>query len=140
MEQRNQDTKACIFFHELYQFTRKSGLLAQSCAALCGPTDYSLPGSSVHEIFQVRMVEWIAISYSRGSPQPRDGTKVSCAPPTYVIGRFFTTESSGKLRKSGFYCANCNFPLLSLYSSNINFPIFSHLSISLGLHYSLPIY
>ena len=32
----------------------------------------------------------------------------------YVIGRFFTTESSGKLRKSGFYCANYNFPLLSI--------------------------
>ena len=40
--------------------------------------DYSLPGSSVHEISQARILEWVPISYSRGSPQPRDQTCVSC--------------------------------------------------------------
>ena len=40
--------------------------------------DYSLPGSSVHEISQARILEWVAISYSRGSSQPRDQTCVSC--------------------------------------------------------------
>ena len=45
---------------------------------LCNPMDCSLPGSSVHRIFQVRILEWAAISLSRGSPQPRDQTWVSC--------------------------------------------------------------
>ena len=40
---------------------------AQSCPTLCNPEDYSLPGSSVHGIFQARILEWIAISFSRGS-------------------------------------------------------------------------
>ena len=50
----------------------------QSCLTLCNPMDYSLPGSSVHEIFQARILEWIAILYSRGSFQSRDRTCVSC--------------------------------------------------------------
>ena len=39
---------------------------AQSCLTFCDPMDYNLPGSSVHGIFQARMLEWVAISYSRG--------------------------------------------------------------------------
>ena len=40
--------------------------------------NYSLPGSSIHGILQARILEWVAISFSRGSSWPRDGTKVSC--------------------------------------------------------------
>ena len=40
---------------------------AQSCLNICDPMDYSLPGSSVHGIFQARILEWVAIFYSRGS-------------------------------------------------------------------------
>ena len=46
---------------------------------LCDPMDCSPPGSSVHGIFQARILEWVAISYSRGSSQPRNWTHVSCA-------------------------------------------------------------
>ena len=52
-------------------------LVAKSCPALCDPMDYSPPGSSVHEIFQVRILGRVAISYSRGSSWPRDQTQVS---------------------------------------------------------------
>jgi len=45
----------------------------------------SLPGSSVHGILQVRILEWVAIPFSRGSSQPRDQTQVS-----FIAGRFFT--------------------------------------------------
>ena len=38
----------------------------------CDPMDYSLPGSPVHGIFQVRVLEWVAISFFRGSSQPMD--------------------------------------------------------------------
>ena len=58
--------------------------VAQSCPTLCDPMDHSLPGSSVHGIFQARILEWVAISFSRGSSQPRDWTQVS-----RIIGRCF---------------------------------------------------
>ena len=41
--------------------------IAQSCRTLCDPTDCSLPGSSIHGIFQAKVLEWVAISFSRGS-------------------------------------------------------------------------
>ena len=46
--------------------------VAQLCMTLCDPMDCSLPGSSVHGIFQARILEWVAISFSRRSPQARD--------------------------------------------------------------------
>ena len=59
--------------------------VAQSCPTLCDPTDCSLPGSSVHGIFQAIVLEWIAISFSRGSSQPRARTRVS-----RIVDRSFT--------------------------------------------------
>ena len=58
----------------------------------CDPMDCSPPGSSVHGISQTRILEWVAISSSKGSSPPRDSTHVSC------IGRriLFTAEPSGK--------------------------------------------
>ena len=53
-------------------------MCAQSYATLCDPVDCSLPGSSVHEIFQARILEWVAISFSRGPSWPRGQTSVSC--------------------------------------------------------------
>ena len=60
-------------------------IFAQSCLTLCDPMDYSLPRSSVHGTLQVRILEWVAIPFSRGFPQPRTQTWVSC-----IAGRFFT--------------------------------------------------
>ena len=60
-------------------------LVTQLCLTLCHPRDCSLPGSSVHGILQARILEWVAISFSRGSSQPRDKTQVSC-----IAGSFFT--------------------------------------------------
>ena len=44
--------------------------VAQFCPTLCDPTDYSPPGSSVREIFQARILEWVAISFSGDLPNP----------------------------------------------------------------------
>ena len=52
--------------------------------------DCSLPGSSVHGISQARILEWVAISFSRGSSRPRDQTHVSCI--SCITGSFFTSE------------------------------------------------
>ena len=54
-----------------------SVLVAQSCLTLCDSMDCRLPCSSVHGILHVRILEWVAISFSRGSTQPRDQTQVS---------------------------------------------------------------
>ena len=61
--------------------------VAQSCPTLCDPMDCSLPGSSIHGIFQAGILEWIAISFSRRSSWPRDWTRVS-----HIVGRRFTKE------------------------------------------------
>ena len=53
-------------------------LCARSCPTLCDPTDRSPPGSSVHGVPQGRILEWVAISFSKGSSQPRDRTCASC--------------------------------------------------------------
>ena len=58
---------------------------AHSCPTLCDLMDCSLPGSSVHGIFQARILEWVAISFSRRSSWPRDWTRVS-----RIAGRRFT--------------------------------------------------
>ena len=54
------------------------GLVAKSCLPLCDPMDCSTPSPSVHGISQVRILEWVAISFSRASSQPQNQTWVSC--------------------------------------------------------------
>ena len=61
---------------------RKWCKVAQLCLTLCDPMDCSLPGSSIHGIFQARELEWVAISFSRRSSQPGDWTQVS-----HIVGR-----------------------------------------------------
>ena len=61
----------------VYMSNRKESAVAQSCPALCNPVDCSPPGFSVHGILQARVLEWVAISFSRGSSQSRDRTWVS---------------------------------------------------------------
>ena len=58
--------------------------VAQSCLTLCDPVDCSPPGLSVHGILQARILEWVAIPFSRGSSRPRNRTQVS-----HIAGRFF---------------------------------------------------
>ena len=61
--------------------------VTQSCPTLCAPKDCSLPGSSVQGILQARILEWFAISFSRGSSLSRDQIWISC-----IADRFFTTQ------------------------------------------------
>ena len=92
---------------------------------LCNALDDSLPGSSVHGILQSRVLEWVAISFSRGSSWPRDWTQISC-----TAGSCLPSESPGKpggsclmyhlyvwsFRTAGRACANSLFPTQSLYT------------------------
>ena len=71
-------------------------LVAQSCLTLCDQVS-SPPGVSVHGILQARILEWVAISFSRESSQPRDWTQVSC-----TAGRFFAIWATREAQYSFF--------------------------------------
>ena len=72
-----------VVIHCIYM--KSESEVAQSCLALCDPMDCSLPGSTIHGIFQARILEWVAISFSRKSSHPRKWTWVS-----HIVGRCFT--------------------------------------------------
>ena len=83
-------------------------LVAQSCPTLCNPMDCSPPGSSRHGILQARILEWVAIPFSRGSSSPRDWIQVSC-----IAGRFFTIYTVVHIlwpRESKILCVNFRVP------------------------------
>ena len=61
--------------------------IAQSCLTLRNSMNCTPPGSSMHGILQARILEWVTIPFSRGSPRRRNQTRVS-----YIAGRFFITE------------------------------------------------
>ena len=67
--------------------------VAQSCPTLCDPMDCNLPGSSVHGIFKARVLEWVAISFSREASQPRDETQVS-----HIVDRPFTVWATREVQ------------------------------------------
>ena len=70
--------------HEIFLFlyfkkcNTNECMCAQSCLILCDPLGCSPPGSSVRGVLQARILEWVAISCSRGSSQFRDRTPVFC--------------------------------------------------------------
>ena len=74
------------------RYGRRKKVKSLSCVQLCDPVDCSPPGSSVHGILQARILEWVAISFSRGSFQPRDRSQVS-----HTAGRLFTIWSGNPL-------------------------------------------
>ena len=70
-------------------------MCAHSCLTLCNPMDCSLPGSSVHGILQARILEWVAVSFSRGYP-PDPGIEPKSLVSTALAGGFFITAPPGK--------------------------------------------
>ena len=73
-------TLFCFSFYKQYMFY----YTAQLCPTLCDPMDYT-----VHGILQARILEWVAIPFSRGSSQPRDLTQASC-----IAGGFLTSSAT----------------------------------------------
>ena len=67
--------------------------VTQSCLTLCDPMDCSLPGSSIRGIFQARILEWTAVSFSRRFSRPRDWTQVS-----HTVGRHFTVWATREVQ------------------------------------------
>ena len=84
-------------------------LVAQSCLTFCNPMDSSPLGSSVHEISQARILESVAITFSRGFSSPSDRTLVS-----YILGRFFTMVMP--------HVSMCEFVCTNALPSTFSFP------------------
>ena len=101
----------CIVSYLIWKCPKVKSL---SCPTLCDPMDCSLPGSSVHGIFQAIILEWVAISFSRASSQPRDQTHVSCS----VGRRFYYLSHQGGLvlphKYSQFYLTSTSFSCIYL--------------------------
>ena len=105
---RDETLVSCLGRQILYHWvSRKGSEVAQLCPTLCDPVDCSLPGSSVQGISQARILEWVAISFSRGSSLPRDQTQVFC-----IAGRHFTVWAS----REAFYFAPIPCTLKSISS------------------------
>ena len=111
--------------HLFYNVHESESEVAQSCLTLCDPLDCSLPGSSVHGIFQARVLEWVAISFSRGSSQPRDWTRVSC-----IAGRYFTIWMNMNVHDSVLFSQ-----IIPPLPSPTEFKSLSFVSVSLLLPY-----
>ena len=79
--------------HWVVPYKRVKVLIAQSCPALCDPMDCSPSGSSVHGVLQTRILEWVAVPFSRESSQSRNWTQVS-----HIVGGFFTSWATREAR------------------------------------------
>ena len=118
-------------------------LVVQSCLTLCNAMDCP-PGSSLHGNLQARILEWVAISFSRGSSWPKDRTQVSC-----TAGRCLTVWAVREVQKSYrrlqlhmsknrfFFCPNASISI----NGNLEFSICSapkpwHHSLFLSLSHS----
>ena len=118
-------------YHGLHcMFMWKS--VAQSCLTLCDPMNCNPPGFSVHGILQARILESVAIPFSRGSLWPRDWAWVSC-----IAGRFFTVWAT---EKSQVYTE----PLFEFPQSYSKFPLAIYFAygnvsfhVTLSIHFTL---
>ena len=84
-------------------------LVVKSCLTRCDSVDCSLPGSSVHGIFWARILVCAAISFSRGSSQPRDGTHIFC------IGRQVLYHWASRHLYNGILCSYFKMRMLIMY-------------------------
>ena len=82
-------------------------LIAKSCPTLSNPMDCSPPGSCVHGISQARILEWVAISLSKGSSRPKDQTWVSCI-GKWILYHWATREALEKKLKLPFPFCGCD--------------------------------
>ena len=113
---------------------------------LCLPMDHSLPGSSVHRIFQARILEWVAISYSKGSSQPRDRNRTSCvylhwqAGSLPLAGKPTSLKTILSLNSSVILlvCVTCFLPGALLIAAGFHDSILPWFSLSLSTHPQSP--
>ena len=82
---------------KIYTEGKVKVLVTQLCPTLCNPMECNLPDFSVHGILQVRILEWVAVPFSRGSFQARDQTQVPC-----IAGRFPTISATRDINNNHY--------------------------------------
>ena len=118
-----------VFFHA-FPTLCESVLVAQLCPTLCDPVDCSPPDSSVHGSLQARILEWVAISFSRGSSIPRDQTWVSALQadslpsepsekPLSTLVEAYIQDTLVHTLLLPYFCSCLSSPILSSISSPI---------------------
>ena len=113
---------------------------------LCDPMDHSLPGSSVHRIFQARILEWVAVSYSKGSFQPRDQNHTSYiylhwqAGSLPLPGKPISLKTILSLNSSVIFlvCVTCFLPGALLIAAGFHDSILPWFSLNLSTHPQSP--
>ena len=89
----------CLKVYFIWSKYESESEVAQSCPTLCDSMDCSPPGSSVHGILQARILEWVAIFFSRGSSWPRDWTQIS-----HIAGRGFNLWATREAPRCLLHC------------------------------------
>ena len=105
--------------------------VAQLCPTLCNPMYCSLPHSSIRGIFQARILEWVAISFSRGSSQPKDQTQVSC-----IVGRHFTIWAT----REASYMQSTSCKMLGWIKHELESRLPGEISITSDMHMTPPLW
>ena len=90
-------------------------LVAQSCLTLCDPMDCSLPGFSVYGILQARILDWVTISFSRGTSWPRDQTQVSCSQSPALQANSLPTQP--------FFLVDCHLLKATLFDLSTKYDV-----------------
>ena len=132
-EEHSRTSLPKSFFYSSLRYFYESEV-AQSCLTLCDPMDCSLPGSTIHGIFQARILEWVAISFSRRSSWPRDWTQVSHM--VGIVGRRFTVWATRE-DISIFYVyfiMNCDRVVQQWLGEPVIFHIYVHILFQIYVH------
>ena len=108
-------------------------LVVQTCPTLWDPMDCSPPSSSVHGILQIRILEWVAIPFSRESSWSRNQTQVSC-----IAGRSFIVWASREAPSIDLRSAKCQCVLSRLEKSDSNLQVLSHMAITFSTRFYKP--
>ena len=125
---RERQNSRMFLWIEQTKDRKKEREVTQSCPTLWDPMDCSPPGSPVYGIFQARILEWGAISFSGGSSRPRDRTWVS-----RIVGRRFTVWATREVRRAGVGLTemlSCVSPSYVPYSK-------AHLSVCTSSHWGV---
>ena len=107
----------CVYKHRVISWEKVKVLVTQLCLTLWYATDCSLTCSFVHGILQARILEWVAISFSKGSSRPRDQIQVS-----HIVGRFFTIWATREAQSQALMF--CYKAPVTLTSKNLPLTIF----------------
>ena len=127
--------KKLLVLHFLPQ-SKSESEVAQLCPTLCNPVDSRLPGSSIHENFQARILEWVSISFSRGSSQPRDQNQDQTWVSSIAGRLFIVWATRGSYKNSAIRVVSSAYLRLLIFLLAILIPAYASSSPAFLMMYS----